>query len=269
MRKVRNNKNLKIIASISVVLFSLVATFSGAIAWFQALRDAGTNNSNFDVRKGDSINVDYELYRYDSERKTGIMDEDNTNFVLPSYDTFLTSRNINNSIFLKIDIDFLTPTSQSKNIKLTASCTESYLDNQSHVKAVSSNIVYFSSLLVSTRDQNGNTTEYATVDFTNANTTYTSAKSAFTNQISKHSFVSGNPLAKNSTSLSLYDNNGLSIPTGKTGATILLKYDYSDSLVNNYIENCGEDIWDSTVLTSEFVEFSADINSIEVKYEET
>ncbi|MBE6133657.1 MAG: hypothetical protein E7178_03185 [Erysipelotrichaceae bacterium] len=49
MRKVRNNKNLKIIASISVVLFSLVATFSGAIAWFQAMRNTNNTTDSFKI----------------------------------------------------------------------------------------------------------------------------------------------------------------------------------------------------------------------------
>ena len=49
MRKIRNNKSLKIIASISVVLFSLVATFSGAIAWFQVMRSTTSNSEGMKV----------------------------------------------------------------------------------------------------------------------------------------------------------------------------------------------------------------------------
>lgn len=96
MKRIRNNKNLKIIASISVVLFSLVTTFSGAIAWFQAMRNSTTGAASMKVTPTNGQLKNLSIYELPQE--TGFVNNQEGNLIGYSFNTTATS---------SIDIDWM------------------------------------------------------------------------------------------------------------------------------------------------------------------
>ncbi len=264
----KTNINLmKIIAATSVCIFSLFSVFAGTSAWFLSNQNYDGSGNQFTINGQDPLTVTTELYRYDQERKVGIEDTSGS-LALNPYDTFLVSRNAFNSLYLKLNLVFLMPTDANHCVRLKATCSSGYLDNESHVLKASSNIIYFSSLLVSSTNESGTTTTHVDgVDFSTADRAYNTSKAAFGDGATKYTFVNGNPLAKSAMSIALNANTGIVLPANTVNATILLKYDYSTALVENFIENSGESSWGSGVLTDEVITFSADISSLEIQYD--
>ena len=63
-KRLLNGVNMKIAAATSVVIFTLLVSFVGVFAWFEAVTEAHTQNDDFKIEKLDDAITNIELYDY-------------------------------------------------------------------------------------------------------------------------------------------------------------------------------------------------------------
>ena len=105
----RKSVNLKLISAISMVAFTAVACFSATAAWFVAKRSVDSSTGSFGVinNQGDITTISCYAIKYDGvygASATKLISGQQNNFLLPEYDSIIKDRNINTSLFLRIEI---------------------------------------------------------------------------------------------------------------------------------------------------------------------
>lgn len=143
MKKLRKQKNLKLIAATGVTIFSLFAAVTGAFAWFTSINSARNNVGGFGVFHDDSQVTTLSCYaiKYDGiygGRATNITDG-SQNVKMSEYDYILRDKNINTPLFLRIEIGGF---DSSKDLQVNIPCTGSYyVENQTYIANNLSNVV--------------------------------------------------------------------------------------------------------------------------------
>lgn len=104
-----SKRNLKIIAATSMTIFTLLASFSAAYAWFGALKSSKNTSTAFGVSYDDSTITASSVYciKYDGiygATATKLTDE-NRSLVMSEYDNIFKDRNVNTPLFLRIVIE--------------------------------------------------------------------------------------------------------------------------------------------------------------------
>ena len=107
--KKSGNKNIKIIAATSMVIFSLFASFSAAFAWFSSVNTIDNSTTGFGVNYDESTITATSVYcvKYDGI-DGGVatkVTEENYSLVMSEYDYIFQDKNVNTPLFLRIVIE--------------------------------------------------------------------------------------------------------------------------------------------------------------------
>lgn len=105
MKKSKNRTNLKITLALSTVIFSLVSSFVGTIAWFSSNTQVMATGCSITVY-ADDTELSYSIYRFDIDQNYPVYlsDDDATGFVLNQYDVVFKERNKYNPLYLEISL---------------------------------------------------------------------------------------------------------------------------------------------------------------------
>ncbi len=142
VKKLRKQKNLKLIAATGVTIFSLFAAVTGAFAWFTSLLDFKNSVDGFNVFHDDSQVTTVSCYaiKYDGiygGRAVEITDG-SQRVKMSEYDNIFRDKNINTPLFLRIEIGGF---DSSKDLQINIPCTGSYyVENQSYIANKLSNV---------------------------------------------------------------------------------------------------------------------------------
>lgn len=284
---------------IGVTLLMSIFTFS--VAWFSNNKTVKTNGMITKVKVDPCLlSIDYELYKYDRDIKSGvkyIQNSENIDLSLNQFDNFIRERNANNNNILKFTVSFLGTSEYTRSLSLDIKCLESVIgeefDNgyettsveRTHLDAKGyqyktgssdskyicnniSNVISFKILPYSyTIEDVENKFDIAseiTIDESTDALIYSSATTAFK---ALESIQFASETDKTNTNLNYEIHN---IPAGVSKVIYYVEYNYDTDLIdaflspNEIITNSGIDMLD----TNATISFLEDIEYFEFKTEE-
>lgn len=142
MKKLRKQKNLKLIAATGVTIFSLFAAVTGAFAWFTSINSARNNVDGFGVYYDDSTITAASVYciKYDGiYGATATKLVPNSTLTMSEYDYIFKDKNVNTPLFLRIEIEGY---DRTRNLNIVISSSGQYkTGSNTYVNNVLSNVV--------------------------------------------------------------------------------------------------------------------------------
>jgi hypothetical protein len=207
---------LKKLASITMLLFNLVACIAATFAWFVAAKQNNTSGMQVQIDTYD-LSITCNIYKYDDDIKAAV---DATNdadaFSFRQYDSVFTSRNEKNSVILVFTITGTLVEALSP-ITVDVHCTDQTTTNR-----VTSNIFYVKQGLFNISENT-------------ANSIYNSATSSFEN-ISESTFVNNSQKSQNVTFVvSNYANY-----VSRNALKVYIEMNYSETLAGSFSYNLAD-----------------------------
>lgn len=142
VKKLRKQKNLKLIAATGVTIFSLFAAVTGAFAWFTSINSARNNVDGFGVYYDDSTITATSVYciKYDGiygASATKLVP--NSTLTMSEYDYIFKDKNVNTPLFLRIEIEGY---DRTRNLNIVIPSSGQYkTGSNTYVNNVLSNVV--------------------------------------------------------------------------------------------------------------------------------
>lgn len=249
-------------ANIMIIGFSAIAASTATVAWFNFQKTVEGEGISIRSVTADQT-VSWDILRYDDEVKSGVMSHKASDFYLPSYDQYITDKNLYSNVILAATV--LTPLGMSADQQLYVDITcNGALFNDSKIADFTSNICQFKATVYSyTNTEGEELSSNASIDTTNADTAYRTATSFFKGTTSGSvSFVT----VKSSTPNKDRDNKITIIPrfnsSGEevTRMMVYLECSYSPQLVDFYLSKLGDTLEDRTI------DLVGDITNIEFRF---
>ncbi len=94
-------------ANIAIIGFSAIAATTATVAWFQFSETITAEGMTIECQSVDR-SVEWNILRYDEEVKSGVLSHNEEDFHLPSYDQYITTKNIYSNVILAATV--ITPT---------------------------------------------------------------------------------------------------------------------------------------------------------------
>lgn len=229
-------KILTVAANLGIIVLSGTAAATSTIAWF---KNNGIEASGLTIKcQTIEHNVVWNILKYDEEKKEGVLIHDEDEFYLPSYDQYITDKNLYSNVILKATV--LTPVgfTDTQQLYIDITC-DGNLRIGDELVPVTSNLCQFKATVYSfiTGDDEINVVNQA-IDDTTTNTEYLTASSFFNGTTSgSYSFVTVNA----DTAVKDRDKKITVIPRFNFGQEIVkqfiiyLECSYKPNLVDYYV----------------------------------
>lgn len=143
-KKLLGRKNLNIIAATSLSIFSLLAVFTGAYAWFVSKLNQSPESASFNIYHDDSAITTLSCYaiKYDGvygAMATKLVSGQEHSVTMSEYDYIFQDKNINTPLFFRIEIDGF---NTNKDLEINIPASGSYLaSGQNYIDNKLSNVV--------------------------------------------------------------------------------------------------------------------------------
>ena len=261
----RQQKNVISLAiNVSVICFSIIAASTATFAWFaEVTRDTA---KNMIVRVGaPDKNVNWDVLKYDDDQKAGIAYHDEKEFYLPSFDRYISEKNIYSNCILKALVNPPSGFDETQQLYVDITCTGN-LFNGSEINDVTSNICQFKTTVYSYIDYDNIThVMNSSIDGTNADTQYRTATDFFAATDSGSlSFVTVN----NETAKKERDKVITLIPRFECDGNrvkqflVYIECTYKKELVDYYLSQTGGES------SGETIDLTGDITNIKFRFGE-
>ena len=136
----------KVVAALgSLIAMNVVCLGMITFAWFTSNQKADNDMVNITAISAETIDVDFKIYAWDDENKTGIECD---SFKLDQYDSFITSRNANISKIIRFEIIHKKSFTEDDSFSLTIPCEGDFtvsIGGNMYVDNNISNIIKFKS----------------------------------------------------------------------------------------------------------------------------
>ncbi|MCF0108310.1 MAG: hypothetical protein HUJ59_04870, partial [Bacilli bacterium] len=175
----RQQKNIISLAvNVSIICFSIIAASTATFAWFTEFTRVKATNMTVKVA-GPDKNVNWDVLKYDDDQKAGIAYHSEKEFYLPSFDRYISDKNIYSNCILKALVNPPSGFDETQQLYVDISCTGN-LFNGSELNDVTSNICQFKTTVYSYIDSDDQThIMNSSIDGTNADTQYRTATDFF------------------------------------------------------------------------------------------
>ena len=126
-------------ANIAIIGFSAVAATTATVAWFQFSDVLTAEGMSIECLSADR-SVEWNILRYDEEVKSGVLSHDENDFHLPSYDQYITTKNIYSNVILAATVITPTGLSSVEQVYVDITCTGGLKGQDGKILALTSNV---------------------------------------------------------------------------------------------------------------------------------
>lgn len=269
MSNIFKSKKLKTICLASLLGFSCLGLVISTICWFTANRRVDGSNS-VTITSPEDFSIDYKIYEFDDINKKGIEskitvnNEEQYNFELNPFDTYIPERNNYLSKIIEAKLTLFKPYPYASYLYLDIPCTiDGYLDGSNKVNAIISNVIEFKTALVNytiddvTTDNIvfGDVNEYRESGYVDDfDKTYQEGRKFFADPTNSDKYDYGRfvdfevvndvvqPIGDDDKVDTVKMQDPTLLPAGVKEATFLIQFDYCAPLANYFYENCNEKV---------------------------